>query len=117
MIKTTLVVISSINFGKSRKTGNNKIDDSNETDSRKVEKNLSKASSSGTCFITSEVRIVFTYLRKVFTKASILHHFHPKCHIQIEINESGFTIGDTLSQMTSGYITYTNLNFFTSEIG
>ncbi len=64
---------------------------------------------------------------KDFSKALILRHFEPKCHIRIETNASGYVIGGVLNQMTldhldqlfSNPVTYINLNpiFSKSEIG
>ena len=52
-------------------------------------------------FLTPDARRAFTQLRQVFTKASILQHFDPKCHIRIETDVSSYAIGGVLSQMTS----------------
>ena len=54
----------------------------------------------GSGFFTSEASLAFTQLRKAFTKAPILYHFNPKCHIRIETNALGYTIGGVLSQLT-----------------
>ena len=53
-------------------------------------------------FLTPEARSAFNRLRLAFTKAPILRHFDPECHIWIETDESGYAIGDMLSQLTSG---------------
>ena len=50
-------------------------------------------------YLTPETRLAFTQLRKAFTKASILRHFDPECHICIETNASGCAIGGVLSQL------------------
>ena len=52
-------------------------------------------------FLTPNARRAFTQLRQAFTEAPILRHFDPKCHIRIETDASGYTIGGVLSQMTS----------------
>ena len=51
-------------------------------------------------FLTPKAKLAFTKLRQAFVKAPILHHFNPECHIQIEIDESGYAIGEVLSQLT-----------------
>ena len=58
-------------------------------------KDLNKAD-----YLTSEARLAFTQLRKAFTKAPILRHFDLKCHIRIETDALGYTIGRVLSQLT-----------------
>ena len=45
--------------------------------------------------------MVFNHLGLAFTKAPILWHFDPKCHILIETNISGYAIGGMLSQLAS----------------
>ena len=52
-------------------------------------------------FLTPKARATFNYLQLAFTKTPIFGHFHPKCHIWIEINTSDYAIGDDLSQLTS----------------
>ena len=56
-------------------------------------------------FLTPGTRGVFNQLRQVFTKAPILQHFDPECHIRIETNTSGYAIGGVLSQLTSDHLT------------
>ena len=56
-------------------------------------KNLNKATS----YLTPNARQAFTQLKQAFTKALILEHFDLECHIQIEIDASGYAIGDVLS--------------------
>ena len=48
-------------------------------------------------FLTPNARTAFNYLQLAFTKALILWHFDPKCHIWIETDTSGYTIGGVLS--------------------
>ena len=45
-------------------------------------------------------------MRQAFTKALILRHFDPECHIRIETDASGYTIGRVLSQLTSDHLTF-----------
>ena len=45
--------------------------------------------------------MVFTKLKQVFIKASILYHFNPKYYIWIETDVSGYAIGGVFSQLTS----------------
>lgn len=47
----------------------------------------------------------FNQLRQAFTKTPILLHFDFKCHIQIEIDTSGYAIGKVLSELTSNQLT------------
>ena len=56
-------------------------------------------------FLTSSAREAFNQLKQAFTKAPILRHFDPECHIQIEIDASGYAIGGVLSQLTSDHLT------------
>lgn len=52
-------------------------------------------------FLISESKLVFTQLRQVFIKVPILYYFDPECHIKIETNVSGYTIGGVLSQLSA----------------
>ena len=45
-------------------------------------------------FLTPDTREAFNQLRQVFTEAPILQHFDPECHIQIEMDASGYAIGE-----------------------
>ena len=56
-------------------------------------------------FLTLDARKAFNQLRQAFTKAPILQHFDPECHIRIETNASGYAIGGVLSQLTSDLVT------------
>ena len=56
-------------------------------------------------FLTLDARKAFNQLRQAFTKAPILRHFDPECHIRIETNASGYAIGGVLSQLTSDHLT------------
>ena len=56
-------------------------------------------------FLSSDAREAFNQLRQAFTKALILRHYDPECHIRIETNASGYAIGGVLSQLTSDYLT------------
>ena len=51
-------------------------------------------------FFTSEAKKPFIKLRQAFVEAPILNHFDSKCHIQIEIDVSGYAIGGIFSQLT-----------------
>ena len=63
-------------------------------------KNLSK-SIVRSDFLTLETKLAFTKLRQAFIKAPIFYHFDPECHIRIETDTSGYTIGRIFSQLTS----------------
>ena len=67
-----------------------------ETVRKLPSKNLNRA----TVYLTPDARQAFTQLRQTFTKAPILWHFDPKCHIRIETNVLGYAIGGVLSQLT-----------------
>ena len=51
-------------------------------------------------FLTSNAKKTFNRLKQAFTKAPILQHFDPECHIRIETDASGYAIGRVLSQLT-----------------
>ena len=48
-------------------------------------------------FLTPDARRAFTQLKQAFTKALILWHFDPDCHIRIETNAFGYAIGGVFS--------------------
>ena len=50
-------------------------------------------------FLTPDARIAFNRLRLAFTEAPILWHFHPKYHIRMETDASGYAIDSMLSQL------------------
>ena len=56
-------------------------------------------------FLTPDAREAFNQLKQAFTKAPILWHFDPECHIQIETDALGYAIGGVLSQLTSDHLT------------
>ena len=56
-------------------------------------------------FLTPDAREAFNQLRQAFTKALILRHFDPECHIRIETNPSSYAIGGVLSQLISDQVT------------
>ena len=87
----------------------------------------SRNKEAGTGFFTLKARLAFTQLRQTFVEASILHHFNPESHIQIEIDASCYVISSILSQLSSktrpdGIVTKTNLSqwypvaFFSKKI-
>ena len=57
----------------------------------------------------SGTRETFNQLKQAFTKASIIQHFYPECHIRIEIDGSGYAIGGVLNQLTSNHLTSDHL--------
>ena len=61
---------------------------------RSKSRNLSKSTLD---FLTSGAKLAFTKLRQTFFKAPILHHFNPERDIRIEIDVSGYAIGEFLS--------------------
>lgn len=48
-------------------------------------------------FLASEAKLAILQMREEFTKALILHHFHPERYIWIKIDAFGYTIGGILS--------------------
>ena len=60
----------------------------------------SKNLNGATGYLTPDAKRAFTQLRQAFTKAPILRHFDPECHIQIETDALGYAIGRVLSQLT-----------------
>ncbi len=79
------------NLAKSKKS---KLTKSKKSDLLKT--NFAKVNF-GTDFLTLEAKKTFIYLQKAFTEASILRHFDPECHIQIETDTSEYAIGGVLS--------------------
>ena len=65
-----------------------------------VKRLLSKNLNGTTGYLTSKARLMFSKLRKMFTKAPILQHFDLECHIQIKTNASGYAISRVLNQLT-----------------
>ena len=68
----------------------------------------------GLSFLTSGAREAFNRIQLVFTKAPILRHFDPECHIRIKTDKLGYAIGCVLSQLASktspdGVVINTNL--------
>ena len=55
----------------------------------------------GPSFLTPEASSAFNHLRLAFTKAQILRHFDPKCHIRIKTNVLSYVISGVLSQLAS----------------
>ena len=55
------------------------------------------AKNSGPSFLTPKARSAFNCLRLAFTKALILEHFDPECHIRIKTVALGYAIGGVLS--------------------
>ena len=56
-------------------------------------------------FLTPGAREAFNQLKQAFTKAPILRHFDPECHIGIETDALGYAIGGVLSQLTPDQVT------------
>ena len=70
---------------------------SNNREDETVGRSPSKNSNGVTSYLTPDARQVFTQLRQAFTKALILQHFDPECHIWIKTNASGYAFDDVLS--------------------
>ena len=90
--------------------GGSKADDKNLSKFKKL-KNAKSGTPTYTgamgkpTFLTLGAKKVFNKLRQAFTKAPILQHFDPKCHIQIETDASGYAIGGVLSQLIFDHLT------------
>ena len=89
--------------------------------SKKLSKNRNSpnfdATKVGPSFLTFDAKAAFNCLRLAFTKALILWHFDPKCHIWIEIDASGYAIDGMLSQLTfwispNGVVTKADLGYW-----
>ena len=75
-----------------------------EKKARKISKSKNSSKSKKTVrsdFFTSGAKLVFTKLRQAFFMAPIFYHFDPERYIRIEMDISGFAIGEILSQLTS----------------
>ncbi len=48
-------------------------------------------------FLTTDARRAFTKLKQAFVEAPIINYFDPECHICIEMDTSGYTIGGILN--------------------
>ena len=98
-----------------RKTGNNEVDDEfndkidNEVGKKgqKTSKSINLFKKSSKCqktvgldFLTPKARLAFFKLRQTFVKAPIFHYFDPEYHIWVEMDVSGYTIGEIFSQLT-----------------
>ena len=76
------------------------IRDGGDCKDETVRRSPSKNSNGATSYLALNARQAFTQLRHAFSKAPILYHFDPKCHIRIETDVSGYAIGGVLSQLT-----------------
>lgn len=68
-------------------------------------------------FFIFKAKLVFTQLRKMFTKALILYHFNLQRYIQLKTEALGYTIGKALSQMTFGMGITSQVTFAISLFG
>ena len=75
----------------------------------------SKNSNRATSYLTPNAKQAFTKLRQAFTKALILRHFDPKCHIRIKTDASGYAISGVLSQLTLDNLDQWHLVVFYSQ--
>ena len=57
----------------------------------------SKNSNRTTSYLTLDAKQAFIQLKQAFIKAPILRHFDSECHIQIETDLLGYTIGRVLN--------------------
>ena len=64
-----------------------------DCEGKTVEKSPFKNLNRATGYPISEAELAFT-------KAPILRHFDPKCHIRIETDGLGYVIGGVLNQLT-----------------
>lgn len=112
--KTPVGISSSTNVRSSMRADNSRIDNSNKVGD--VGENLSKVHLYRERFFTPKANVAFNCLSQTFTKASIHYRFDPECHIRIKIDVSGFAISRIFSQLSLGYVTYTNPDLFIFEI-
>ena len=109
--------------GKLSKTGKSSKSEKSKGKKSAKSKNPSKSGNSpnfnttevGLSFLTPKARAAFNRLQLAFTKAPILWHFDPECHIRIKTDASGYAIGGVLSQLASrtssdGVVTKTDLS-------
>ena len=85
--------------------GDRKLSKSKKSKNAKSAIQMSIRATEEPTFLTSVTKDAFNKLRQVFTKTLILWNIDLKCHIQIETNVSGYTIGRVLSQLTSDNLT------------
>ena len=57
---------------------------------------LSKNSNGATGYLTPDAKRAFIRLSQAFTKAPILQHCDPECHIRIKTDASGYAISGVL---------------------
>ena len=80
------------------------ISSSGNKQDKTVKKLLFKKSNKASNYLIPKARLVFTQLRKTFTKAIILGYFNLECHIRIKTNVSNYAISSVLSQLTLNHL-------------
>ena len=85
--------------GRGSKTNETVVNLSKNEKSRKSMRMPNIGSTREPNFLTLDAKKAFDYLRLAFIEAPILRHFDLESHIQIEINASGYAIGEVLSQL------------------
>ena len=68
-------------------------------------------------FLNPGARDAFNFLRQAFTKALILRHFDPECHIRIETDVSGYVISRVFTQLSSDWVDPDDLILSKSDFG
>lgn len=116
ILKITLRVSSSTNLRIFVGTGKRKIDHGDEIGKRVMRKKLSKVNPSEIRFLTLKTSVAFTYFRKTYIEALILHYFDQKRYIRIETVVSSFAISRIFNQLTLRYVTQTNPDLLNSKI-
>ena len=101
MLRTSLIwspknLLSLVNMAEDAEV----VVDGGDREDKKVKKLLRSKNLNRAGYLTPKARLAFTQLKKAFTMAPILQHFDLECHIRIETNASGYTIGEVLSQLT-----------------
>ncbi len=66
-------------------------------------------------FPISEAKQAFIKLRQTFVEALISNHFNLECHIQIEMDVSGYAIGAIINQLTLNNLSQWHLVAFFSK--
>ena len=91
------------------------VGDGGNCEDKTIKTSLSKNLNRAIGYLTPKARLAFIKLSKVFTKALILWHFDPKCHLRIETDVSGYAIGGVLSQLTSNNLASGSLLFLKND--
>ena len=84
-------------MAENNKFGN--LDGGNDYEEKIDKRSPSKNSNKAKRYLSPKTKLVFTQLRKKFTKALILQQLDLGCYIRIETNTSNYAISGVLSQL------------------